>query len=78
MIKVIIFIAKRFKPLDEFLSALLMALMAHNAKSISVSPGQKKQLLEEQAKEEIRKITAFEKNGEASGYEAPRIVGVRR
>jgi hypothetical protein len=55
-----------------------MAFIAHNAKKIAVSPVQSKLLLEEQAKEEIRKITAYEKNGEASGYEAPRVVGVRR
>lgn len=77
MIKLIIFIAKRFKPLDNFLSALFLASMAHNAKS-ELQKAATKRLLEKQANEEIRKITAYEKNGEASGLEAPRVVGVRR
>lgn len=77
MIKSIIFIAKKFKPLDDFLSALFMASMAHNAKN-ELHKASIKRLLEKQANEEIRKITAFEKNGKASGYEEPRVVGVRR
>lgn len=51
--------------------------MAHNAKS-ELHKASIKRLLEKQANEEIRKITAFEKNGKASGYEEPRVVGVRR
>ena len=51
MIKLIIFIAKRFKPLDDFLSALFMASMAHNAKS-ELHKASIKRLLEKQANEE--------------------------
>lgn len=77
MIKLIILIAKKFKPLDDFLGALFMAFIAHNAKN-ELHKASVKRLLEKQANEEIKKITAYEKDGKASGYEAPRVVGVRR
>ena len=74
MIRLLVKLATRFKIIDVFMGNLLFAYSV----SKNQDNGPEKAILIKRAIEEIKKISEYEKHGEASGYKAPRVVGMGR
>lgn len=75
MINLLIFLSKKFSFIKNFLDKLTEK---HQALKIEQKPIDHKKLAEELAQLDLKRVVAYEKNGEASGYKKPNVIRVRR
>lgn len=77
MIRLILFLAKKYTPMRTFLEKMLVRFVQEND-NIIMSKKSAKQILAARASDEIKNLVAYEKNGLKLGYTPPRVAKKER
>jgi hypothetical protein len=77
VIKIIIKLSIKLKAVDNFLNRLLFAYTQLKGQD-QIAKEQIKKLAEKQAQQDLKRIVAYEKYGEASGFDKPIVARAGR